>query len=141
MSTAVPLIIMSVGLLAVGYGLANWRSVGRGLVIGGVVQIAFAVYLLLKHIGSSTQYAALGVLAILTVWAFISAGPAVWRAIRLELSLAGGAIFGILLSTFWASAPVTAQRAIVVGVGLLTASFIAVMLFRFGRIFLKARRA
>lgn len=142
MRTAVSLMIMSVGFLALGYGLANWRSFGRGLAVGGVLQIAFAVYLLLQQIGSQTQYAALGVLAILAVWAFMNAGQTVWREMRLELSLAGGAVFGILLATFWTPAPVIATRAIVVGVGILTASFIAVTLFRFGsRIFLKARRA
>jgi hypothetical protein len=122
-----------------GLGLANWRSFGRRFAVLGVLQIAFAVYLLLQNIGSTTQYAALGVLAILVVWAFIKAGPTVWREVRLELLLAGGAVFGILLSTFWTSAPVPARQAIVVGVGILTASFIAVTLFRFGRMILKAR--
>jgi hypothetical protein len=141
MKTAVSLIILSVGFLSLGYGLANWRSFGRGFVVGGVLQIALAAYFLLKQIGSQAQYAALGLLAILVVSAFINAGPTVWRAMRLELSLATGAIFGILLSTFWTDAPVIARQAIVVGVGLLTASFIAVTFARFGRSFLKARRA
>jgi hypothetical protein len=136
----VPFIVLALGLLTVGLGLAASRSVGRGATLGGCVIVSLALYLLFADTGGLAKYAALVAFAGLLVFAGVNAGPAAWRSARSELLLVCAAILGILVSTFWTDAPSPFRTAFVIAVGVLTAAFIIVTLVRFARMALTAPR-
>lgn len=134
------IIVIGAGLLTTACGIALQPALRRPLVMIGAIQLSFGAYLVLQDMGSAAKYAALAAVAVLVCIAFVSAGTSLLGRLRPELSLAAAAVIGILASTSWRSAPLQAQRTLVMAVGCLTAAFIGLTLLRFGKIVLVDRR-
>ena len=138
MSTS-SIVVVAVGFLTTACGIA-FPTLRRSLLMIGAIQLFLGAFLVLQDIGSASRYMALAVMGVVVCAAFATAGRSSLRRLRPELSLAAAVFIGILASTVWSSAPLEAQRALVIAVGFLTAAFIAVTLLRFGRLIFLFRK-
>jgi hypothetical protein len=134
MATAVPLGILTFGLLIVGLGIASWRTGGKGAVWGGALLVILSIYLLLKNADSPAQYAALAVDAVVLLLVFMKDGRAAWRRLSVEVLLAGAAVLAIGCSLFISDARHDLRTMVAILVGGLTAAFIVSVLIRFGEL-------
>ena len=141
MNVVVPALLLIVGVAVIGIGCANWRSGGWRLALAGAINVAFAASVLLQSRGDGLQYTAWAVLAVLLATAFLTVRRATWRVARLELVLAGSTVLAILTSQLLLDVlPFGVRLALLVLVGVLGTSFIAVTLVRTTRMLRSAAR-
>jgi hypothetical protein len=130
----VPLIVLLLGLLGVGFGLATWRSGGRGIALAGASLASFGAYIQLEKLDSAARYGALAVLAAIALVVFTMIGRSGWRHLRIELLLAAATILAIGASQFWADGPAGIRFGLAILAGVLATLFVTVALIRFARL-------
>lgn len=137
--------LLCLGVIKTTVGCALWRNGGRQAVFGKAIALAggmlaaLAAYLLLRDAGSMARYPALAVFVALAMTPFLTGGRAVWRLMRVELSLAGAAMAAIGVWTL-VDHPSGLSTTLEILGGVLTASFIAAMLVRVSKVLLAWRR-